>query len=97
MKIVENTSPLPNFKAVITPARDNDWDTGRDIVVVDIRNSTIVPHKRFHMRSLVQPGRPISEAWADVIVAGSRLRIPIEFSDVTRKRRKSCKKSRVSF
>jgi hypothetical protein len=85
LRTVRSTK-LPDLKVVITPTRANDWDTGSQTVVIDTRNSSVVPHTRCALEKTIEPGtHPAPNEWyADVTIRGSRLRLPVEFSEVSR-------------
>ena len=76
--------PESRFTAIITPASRSRWRSGSRVAVIDHRTGAEVVFSRFALNANCQPGRPNGEWWADVIIKGKRLLIPVGFSDVTR-------------
>jgi hypothetical protein len=70
-------STMPSYKVIICPAHNSDWSSGPHVRLIDQRNSSEIG---FTSVSLTITRR---DAWAMVVREGSRLRVPIEFCNVT--------------
>jgi hypothetical protein len=70
-------STLPSYKVVLCPVRDSDWSSGVLARLIDRRNSSEVPYDSLTLTVTK------AEAWAMVLKQGTRLRLPVEFCNVT--------------